>query len=319
MKILSFDPGLRTFNYCIQDIVLCNKEMLMNEIDILIELVNVQFNKIIERTLNSELKEQKLIDSVDALVNKTLKRIDKLLYIYKSIGKKTIKLTDWVFKDLFPIPEILDTLICDKCKQKSKWYISDKKVTRATTSDKVLHGLCTRHFNLLPTGKSAYKSIEKQDIKKMPLQQIIRRIIEELHNHPEFLDVNHVIIEKQKVRNGQKRIEKVETVLNSYFVDHGILNKDSLISVVQVIHAKHKLTIEYDGPTIDTSHIKGKKKSADYRKRKYTGVEMSKYILEKECDIDNLEYLMSVGSKKDDLCDNYLMCRWYIEHNGYLK
>lgn len=293
MKIASLDVGIRTFNYCIQEIVFCNNEYLLsifkekqsqinNEIDNLIDNLNLN-----------------LIDNIRSL-------IDEIINYINYLNKPKIELTKWILKDLFPLSNDLEVLKCNNCNKKATFHCNNKKT-------KQLIGFCTKHSKLKYNDYTVCKKIEKRKIKKIGMFDITKQLIIELRNNHEILDCDHVIIEKQAGKFSA-RIGRVESFLFSYFIDHGVLNDQSNIKKVKIIHAKNKLNVAYDGPFIDCSHLK-----KPYDKRKYKGVKLMQYFLEKDCDTKNLNILQKNKSKQDDLCDNALMCRWYIEDNNLLK
>lgn len=271
MKIGSFDVGIRTFNFCIQEIVKCDLSFIKQEI------------------INAKNK----IESSSTCLKEMIMDYQRINNYIKNVGKSKIKMTKWVLTDLFPLPEELTNLGCISCNRKAKYY--NKKCGE-------VKGYCTRHK--IPK----VKEIKIRNVKKISVFEIDKALIKEIRKYPEVLECDEIIIEKQAGKFSA-RIGRVESFLYHHFMDNGVLNEESNIKRVKIIHAKNKLRVKYDGPVINCNHLKRK-----YDRRKYKGVEMMKYFLHKDNDYKNIE-ILNKTKKKDDLCDNALMCRYHITVN----
>ena len=96
------------------------------------------------------------------------------------------------------------------------------------------------------------------EIKYTTNETLCNNIVRAMDVHPELLEVDTVVIEKQPSKNNKMRI--VEALLNAYFVIKGTTSASSLVSKVCVYSSKHKL-----GDT----NLRG---NSNYRERKKLGI-----------------------------------------------
>ena len=143
------------------------------------------------------------------------------------------------------------------------------------------------------------------DIAYKTNDQLCVKVVEALDSHPELLQVDHIVIEKQPSKNNKMRI--VEALLNAYFVINGTTKSLSRVSKVCVYSSKHKL---------GASTIKGK---TNYRERKKLAItRCSQYLTEtSEIQNENFVNLFVASKKKDDLADCLLQGLSYIQDDTF--
>jgi hypothetical protein len=322
MKIASFDVGIRTFNFCIQEIVTCDQQFIIRKLKELKELVVILFDQ--------------LLNKFDKQILTKIYELQQHFYSYiKYIGKPKIEIKKWILTDLFPLSDDLNGLKCNflKCKQNAKFYakLRSTKLKNSTINDSPnIMSLCNKHHKCINDNKiipdkdknkleyiklkgiidkyyCQSKPIKLRDINTISIIDIDIALINKIKEYPDLLDCDEVIIEKQPKFNS--RVGRIESFLFHHFIDNGVLNENSNIKDVRVIHAKNKLTVPYDGPNISCEHLKGK-----YARTKYKGTKMVRYFLEQDHDYTNLKILDQNKSKQDDLCDNVLQCYYYIQN-----
>ena len=172
---------------------------------------------------------------------------------------------------------------------------------------------------------------------------IFENIPRKLHEKPQLLDVDIVVIENQpSLKNPQ--MKSIQMILYSYFLILGkvIGNEDkntSYIDKIDFCSAANKLKI-YDGPEIileekikrtkqniisipssDETIIKenielvektkSKKPTIKYADKKRLAIEHAKYFVEKD---EKYKDFFNNHKKKDDLADSYLQGLYYIKH-----
>jgi hypothetical protein len=182
--------------------------------------------------------------------------------------------------------------------------------------------------------------VDNEEMKKnRPL--IFENIPRKLHEKPNLLDVDIVVIENQpSLKNPQ--MKSIQMILYSYFLILGkIIGKDdgnqtsssSYIEKIDFCSASNKLKI-YDGPeiildvkpkkqskkivveetvVIEEQPPKKKSNKLKYSDKKKLAIEHAKYYIEKN-DIEKLQFFND-HKKKDDLADSYLQGLYYIKKN----
>jgi hypothetical protein len=149
--------------------------------------------------------------------------------------------------------------------------------------------------------KKEIKKQKRKTCKNIKLKELGLILLTKLKNNKNLLKVNKVIIENQPVLKNPT-MKSVQMILYTFFLDHGIMNKKSLIDDVILFSARNKLKI-YDGPVVECN-IKNK-----YSKRKYLSVEYTKYFVK---DMQKWFAFFNTHTKKDDLADSYLQGLYYI-------
>jgi hypothetical protein len=170
---------------------------------------------------------------------------------------------------------------------------------------------------------------------------IFENIPRKLHEKPQLLDVDIVVIENQpSLKNPQ--MKSIQMILYSYFLILGkiIGNGDNCacyIDKIDFCSPSNKLKI-YDGPVIileeknkrkknniiscssviiasETPELlektKSKKITIKYADKKRLAIEHAKYFLDKD---EQFKIFFNNHKKKDDLADSYLQGLYYIKN-----
>uniref|UniRef100_A0A6C0C9E8 Mitochondrial resolvase Ydc2 catalytic domain-containing protein n=1 Tax=viral metagenome TaxID=1070528 RepID=A0A6C0C9E8_9ZZZZ len=121
------------------------------------------------------------------------------------------------------------------------------------------------------------------------------------------LGVKGVIIENQPVKiNAQ--MKSIANTLYDYFLIRGLKDKVITLDFLNFFAASNKLKINEDN-TLEV--FKANKNEKDkYKLTKKLGIEYTKKLLQ---DDDVSLFILSLYTKKDDLCDSYLQGRYYLE------
>lgn len=117
-------------------------------------------------------------------------------------------------------------------------------------------------------------------------------------------DIEIVLLENQPCLKNPT-MKTIQIIIYTYFVINGLHNEKSLINKILFISAKNKLSF-YNGPNIECK-LKNK-----YGKTKFLGKEYTKYYLNLNNDMKNLEFFNQF-KKKDDLSDCFLQGMSYFE------
>jgi hypothetical protein len=163
---------------------------------------------------------------------------------------------------------------------------------------------------------------------------LFENIPRKLHEIPQLLDVDLVVIENQpSLKNPQ--MKSIQMILYSYFLILGkVIGNESTKSYIDKIDfcsASNKLKI-YDGPeiileekkskknnikqveeqSVNEDIVKKKSSSVKYADKKRLAIEHAKYFIEKY----SPQYIDFFNShkKKDDLSDSFLQGLYYIKN-----
>ncbi len=168
----------------------------------------------------------------------------------------------------------------------------------AINIDKLGKKYCKRHSNDI----KGLKKIKIKKCKNYSLEEIGRRLFENLDNNEIFMECNHIIIENQPVLKNPT-MKSIQIMLYSYF-----LLKNKKMESIQLVNATNKLKV-FKGKLSEENETKIKKIKDKYRKNKFMAIEHTK------CMIHDDEYFLNFfesHKKKDDLADAYLMCKYLI-------
>ena len=149
--------------------------------------------------------------------------------------------------------------------------------------------------------KKEIKKQKRKTCKSIKLKELGLILLTKLKKNKKLLKVHKVIIENQPVLKNPT-MKSVQMILYTFFLDHGIMDKKSLIDDVILFSARNKLKI-YDGPAVECN-IKNK-----YSRRKYLSVEYTKYFVK---DMKKWVDFFNTHTKKDDLADSYLQGLYYV-------
>jgi hypothetical protein len=155
-----------------------------------------------------------------------------------------------------------------------------------------------------------FKEIQKINLNcnKKNNQDIVDAIIDLLEDITSKIDFNYpliVLIENQITSS----MKSIQTAINTYY--KLICRYENIDIQTIYLSAKHKLNLinKYKDLFVNNEIIKNDK----YKQNKIDSVLFTKWLLENKYKDDNiLNYYNSI-SKKDDICDSYLMIIYYFE------
>ena len=166
---------------------------------------------------------------------------------------------------------------------------------------------CNKHF--LQTEPKQKKQIKKikppKKCNKYSLEEIGKRLFNELDNNPLFLECQNIIIENQPVLLNPT-MKSIQIMLYSYFL---IKNKN--INSINLVNASNKLKV-YKGKLEEDIDLKLKAIKDKYRRNKMTAIEHCRIMIIQP---EKLDYFNS-HKKKDDLADAFLMCHYLINKSS---
>lgn len=162
---------------------------------------------------------------------------------------------------------------------------------------------CKKHIKSL--GEDAVDVFQK-GATKIPILELGRTIFKRLSQYPKFLEADHVIIENQPVLKNPT-MKSVQMILFSFFISNeSPIKKFKNISLVS---ASNKLKVFKGAINPEITNIKDK-----YKRNKHMAIEHCLKLLEEnggELNKSFIEFFNNYKSKRDDLADAYLMCRYF--------
>ena len=187
-----------------------------------------------------------------------------------------------------------------KCSVIRKGNICGKDAVEKIIDNNLEKGFC----KLKTCQKYLYKNcdIKKKKIIKIKKISVNKIPLSELGNILYFYldkiminDIDLILVENQPALKNPT-MKSIQMMLFSFFVFKK--NYSNANYQIEFFNASKKLKI-YDGPKVDTEHLKNK-----YNKRKYLAIKYTSYLLKK----NNTEYItfFENNQKKDDLADSYL-------------
>lgn len=284
MKIISWDVGVKNMAYCM-----------------------------IDKSVDEAGKESFKIDNW-GIINLVDKRD---VCTFELRNKKTC---GKIARFKVPIGET-ESIVCKTHADKVKVNISDSKSKKcvkcnadATKSilDKDEWSWCDKHINLSKKVLSQFKAkkITGQNCSQQPVQTLVTELVKKLDEHPEFLNVNTVLIENQPSLINPV-MKSIASSLYAYFVMRGIIDKkENKIELVKYVSPSNKLKIEKS--TTEKSLNEGKTKRDVYDITKGLGrIYCRNLISTDECKL--LDKLNEANNgKEDDLCDSFLQGFQYL-------
>ena len=165
---------------------------------------------------------------------------------------------------------------------------------------------CGKHNKDIPLEN--LDKITQTTASKMPLYTLAKMLYRKLDKHPSLLSAKYICLENQPSTKNPT-MKSIQMILYSYFVmkvNEGKLVLRDLI----MMSAKNKLKLyknEYgELPSEITNH------KDRYQKNKKSAVFITSKYLEHEHEEKWQDFYKNNKSKKDDLADAYLMCKFYI-------
>lgn len=213
------------------------------------------------------------------------------------------KILDWDIIDLSKI-FLEKNVYCsvtkhgNVCKNIALNYVKLEKIKLGFCKNKVCQSVLNSTYK-----KKNIKKYKKITTKDISLFELGTELVKKLKLKENLLNVDIIVIENQPVLKNPT-MKSIQMILYSFFL---INNNNNCFKIV-LFNALKKLDI-YDGPDLDTNYDK-----KNYNHRKKLSIEYTKYFLDKNKEIDRLEFF-NKNSKKDDLADCYLQCLTYYNKN----
>lgn len=237
------------------------------------------------------MKSQKIL-SIDVGIKNLAYCILEINETFKIISWDIINILDDKIDKQPKCENIINNKICNKISS-FKFNINDS--FKFYCDKKTCHKKMNKKFPNIKLIKQ-----KKITVKNTPLIELVTILLNKLKINNLLLNVDIVIIENQPVLKNPT-MKSIQIVLYTYFIENGIINNNSLIKNVILFSARNKLK-GYNGPIINTDHIKNK-----YNKRKYLSIEYTKYYIK-----NSKFYNFFINSKKkDDLADSFIQGYYY--------
>ena len=158
--------------------------------------------------------------------------------------------------------------------------------------------ICTSHSK-----NKQYGKVKKFNNKENSIFHVSQNFVKKLNDFNLFdRDITSVIVENQpSLKN--PTMKSIQMIVYSYFLINGICNKESSITVLEMINARNKLKV-YKGEPIECKY------KETYKRNKFLAVKYTeKMIIDED---NNFIEQYSLSKKKDDLADSYLQGIYFI-------
>jgi hypothetical protein len=181
-------------------------------------------------------------------------------------------------------------------------------LTTGAMCDKTAKGLvegrrlCASHLKL-----KQYRDQKSTKIPKIknPTLEIGKRMVTLLESHPEFLEVECVLIENQPALKNPT-MKSIQMMVYTFFLVRGITNPDSPMESLEMVNARNKLKA-YPGPEIPCT-IQDR-----YKRTKYLAIHSCEWMLHaNECILETFREQFATSKKQDDLSDAYLQGMYWL-------
>ena len=279
---LGWDVGIKNLAYCLIDYNIKTKQFIIVDwgiVNLLDDYSTVQY---CNQTKKGDASE---------VCGKTASYSSEGENYYCKVHSKKLSIT------LEPIP---DKIICsiDKCK---------KTATRHDYLGDIFY--CGTHVKGCGTGIDKMDSMTQTTAAKTPLYTLGKLIFRKLDKNPNFLKATYICIENQPAKKNPT-MKSVQMILYSYFISK--VNSGELpVKDLVMMSARNKLKIyknEY-GP-IDSKIVS---MTDPYQRNKKQAVFCTQLYLKNEYSEEWHDFFEKNNkTKRDDLADAYLMCRYYI-------
>ena len=255
----------------------------------------------------------KKINIVDWGIIDLLEDHDPTKYCSKLTAKQTVcgcKATHKVLSD--------NTFICSRhCKSMDKNLIErlpdkiicchEKCKSIATFHDHVnKKHYCGKHNKDIPLEN--LDKITQTTASKMPLYTLAKMLYRKLDKLPQLLTAKYICLENQPSTKNPT-MKSLQMILYSYFVMK-VNDGSFVIRDIIMMSAKNKLKLyknEYGALPSEIVNHKNR-----YQKNKKSAVYITSKYLEHEHEEKWQNFYENNKSKKDDLADAYLMCKFYV-------
>ena len=195
------------------------------------------------------------------------------------------------------IERLPDKIICchEKCKSIATFHDHVNK-----------KHFCGKHNKDVPLEN--LDKITQTTASKMPLYTLAKMLYRKLDKHPNLLQAKYICLENQPSTKNPT-MKSLQMILYSYFVMKVNMG-ELVIRDLIMMSAKNKLKLyknEYGELPSEIVNHKDR-----YQKNKKSAVYITSKYLENEHEEKWQNFYENNKSKKDDLADAYLMCKFYI-------
>lgn len=155
---------------------------------------------------------------------------------------------------------------------------------------------------------------KNEKCKGFPLDELTKRMYEQLNKEFYSYDIDIVLLENQPVLKNPV-MKSVQMILFSYFQYQKImLNRE--IKLIKFINAGNKLKVGRNFNEINYNAEINAIKSKYTRNKKFAILYTDKILIDRLKDSKNNEYF-NKHKKKDDLADAFLQAIYYIDFNKF--
>jgi hypothetical protein len=155
---------------------------------------------------------------------------------------------------------------------------------------------------------------KNEKCKGFPLDELTKRMYEQLNKEFYSYDIDIVLLENQPVLKNPV-MKSVQMILFSYFQYQKImLNRE--IKLIKFINAGNKLKVGRNFNEINYNAEINAIKSKYTRNKKFAILYTNKILIDRLKDSKNNEYF-NKHKKKDDLADAFLQAIYYIDFNKF--
>tara|TARA_B100001093_G_scaffold341725_1_gene326498 strand:- start:283 stop:867 length:585 start_codon:yes stop_codon:yes gene_type:complete len=155
---------------------------------------------------------------------------------------------------------------------------------------------------------------KNEKCKGFPLDELTKRMYEQLNKEFYSYDIDIVLLENQPVLKNPV-MKSVQMILFSYFQYQKImLNRE--IKLIKFINAGNKLKVGRNFNEINYNAEINAIKSKYTRNKKFAILYSNKILIDRLKDSKNNEYF-NKHKKKDDLADAFLQAIYYIDFNKF--
>jgi hypothetical protein len=165
----------------------------------------------------------------------------------------------------------------------------------------------TNQYKVIPVKKTAVGQISIDDLRK--------RLVEELENRKIFMEANVILIENQPTLKNPK-MKAISSTIYDYFLIRGIFDKEwtkSKIDLIKYMSPSNKIKIADDGDQKKIVKLKGQH-AKSYKLTKNLAIKYCSILIEP---FESWKNHFNKYKKKDDLADALLQGMYY--YNNVVK
>tara|TARA_A100001011_G_C14173409_1_gene783567 strand:- start:110 stop:976 length:867 start_codon:yes stop_codon:yes gene_type:complete len=158
--------------------------------------------------------------------------------------------------------------------------------------------------------KYKLKKVSKKSVGSMTIDVLRLKLIKELEDRKNLLEVDSVLIENQPTLRNPK-MKAISSTIYDYYLIRGIFDKDknnSKIKIVKYMSPSNKLKLAEEGDTQKLIKLKGNQ-AKTYKLTKSLGIKYCLKMIEKN---EKWKKFFNNTKKKDDLADCFLQGMYYL-------